>query len=260
MQSTWVYIDGFNLFYNSLKHTQYRWLDLKKLCEQILEPHNRVDRIKYFTARVVDRFGTDCAKDQQTYFDALATIPEVEIILGNFTSHIVQMPLAYPKKNKRFSDVIKTDEKGSDVNLASHLLNDAWKKAFDVAVVISNDSDLATPISMVLKDHKKTVGIIYPTDTLAYTLKNIPPSFKRKITPAHLKAAQLPLTITGKSPILCPNGWDVENTAKLKALRERNTNNKKISGIAKESIKTISSPKTAMAEALAKAVNKKPLP
>lgn len=39
--------------------------------------------------------------------------------------------------------VWKNEEKGSDVNLAIHLLNDAWNNRFDVAVVVSNDSDLA---------------------------------------------------------------------------------------------------------------------
>ena len=37
----------------------------------------------------------------------------------------------------------KTEEKGSAVNLAVHLLNDGWLDAYDCAVVISNDSDLA---------------------------------------------------------------------------------------------------------------------
>lgn len=42
-------------------------------------------------------------------------------------------------------DIIKTEEKGSDVNLAVHLLNDGWLDAYDCAVVVSNDSDLARP-------------------------------------------------------------------------------------------------------------------
>ena len=41
------------------------------------------------------------------------------------------------------------EEKGSDVNLSAHLLNDVWKGLFDAAAVISNDTDLVTPIRMV---------------------------------------------------------------------------------------------------------------
>ena len=41
------------------------------------------------------------------------------------------------------------------INLAAHLLNDAWKELFEVAVVISNDTDLVTPIRMVTTERKK---------------------------------------------------------------------------------------------------------
>jgi hypothetical protein len=34
---------------------------------------------------------------------------------------------------------------GSEVNLASHLLRDAFSKKFEVAVLITDDSDLAEP-------------------------------------------------------------------------------------------------------------------
>ena len=39
--------------------------------------------------------------------------------------------------------MIRTEEKGSDVNLAVHLLNDGWMNACDCAVVFTNDSDIA---------------------------------------------------------------------------------------------------------------------
>ena len=40
----------------------------------------------------------------------------------------------------------KTEEKGSDVNLASHLLLDGFQQTRDTVVVFSNDSDLRVPI------------------------------------------------------------------------------------------------------------------
>ena len=69
--------------------------------------------------------------------------------------------------NKPLSDAIKVEvhtleEKGSDVSLACHLLNDAWKELFDVAAVISNDTDLVTPIDIVTKEIKKPVILICP--------------------------------------------------------------------------------------------------
>lgn len=46
-------------------------------------------------------------------------------------------------------NIIKTEEKGSDVNLAVHPLNDGWLDAYDCAVVVSNDSDLAEAMRLV---------------------------------------------------------------------------------------------------------------
>ena len=54
------------------------------------------------------------------------------------------------------------EEKGSDVSLAAHLLNDAWKGLYDAAAVISNDTDLVTPIQMVAKQQAELtfVGLL----------------------------------------------------------------------------------------------------
>ena len=54
------------------------------------------------------------------------------------------------------------EEKGSDVNLAAHLLNDAWKDLFEAAVVISNDTDLVVPIRMVTEERKRPVFVACP--------------------------------------------------------------------------------------------------
>ncbi len=70
------------------------------------------------------------------------------------------MPLAPPKSG--YVKVIKTEEKGSDVNLALHLLSDGYKDAYDVAVIVSNDSDLLLPVQFVKKELGKSIGILNP--------------------------------------------------------------------------------------------------
>ena len=54
------------------------------------------------------------------------------------------------------------EEKGSDVNLAAHLLNDAWKELLDTAVVISNDTDQVVPVRMVTQERKRPVFVVCP--------------------------------------------------------------------------------------------------
>jgi len=58
--------------------------------------------------------------------------------------------------------VFCTEEKGSDVNIASHLLLDGMQNAYECAIVVSGDSDLLTPIKMVKTELLKTVGVLNP--------------------------------------------------------------------------------------------------
>ena len=49
---TFVYVDGFNLYYGALKGTPWKWLDLPALFTKVLQPHHDILKVKYFTARV----------------------------------------------------------------------------------------------------------------------------------------------------------------------------------------------------------------
>src|ERR1035438_9723485 len=68
-----VYVDGVNLYYGALKKTPYKWLDLSCLCNLLL-PHDTINRIRYFTARVSSYAHDPGAPNrQQIYLRALAT-------------------------------------------------------------------------------------------------------------------------------------------------------------------------------------------
>jgi uncharacterized LabA/DUF88 family protein len=160
---TVIYVDGFNLYYGAVKGTANKWLDISRLC-QLLLPKNQIVQIKYFTALVTARPGDpDQANRQQIYLRALRTIPNLEIIYGHFLEHTIRMPLAHPMPGgARSVEVIKTEEKGSDVNIAAHLVNDGYKRQYQVAVIISNDSDLVEPIKIVRRELQLPVGVLNP--------------------------------------------------------------------------------------------------
>jgi len=208
-RQTIVYVDGFNLYFGALKGTPYRWLDLSKLFHYLL-PQNAVTHIRYFSARVSVRTNDpDAPTRQETYWRALRTLPELEIYQGQFLTHVKSMPIAKPRPNGAPTiKVISTTEKGSDVNLAAHLLMDAFKERFDVAVVLSNDSDLATPIRMVREEFRKTVGILnpYPGTTSRELLKVA--SFYKPIRQNVLQLSQFPPTLTDKRGTFHkPSSW-----------------------------------------------------
>jgi len=196
--TTNVYIDGFNLYYGALRNTPYRWLNPEVLC-QLLLPKNTIGEIKYFTALVSARPNDpDQPVRQQLYLRALGTLPKVSVHLGHFLTHAVTMPLVVPAgQPQQYARVIKTEEKGSDVNLATHLLHDAHMSRFDVAVVISNDSDLLEPIKIVRRELHKPVGILNPhSNPSRALLPHI--DFIKQIRAGVLNAAQFPATLTDK--------------------------------------------------------------
>lgn len=96
------------------------------------------------------------------------------------------------------------EEKGSDVNLAAHLLNDAWQGLFDAAAVISNDTDLETPIRMVKEEMKKQIFIICPAARSSPRLRDAA-SNVRHIGERHLRRAQFPDVLT--NDISKPKDW-----------------------------------------------------
>jgi uncharacterized LabA/DUF88 family protein len=72
-------------------------------------------------------------------------------------------------------EVWKNEEKGSDVNLALQLLNDAWQGAYDCAVVVSNDSDLAEALMLVKQQHRKLIGLVAPGAPTRKTSRQLSP-------------------------------------------------------------------------------------
>ena len=100
---TFVYVDGFNLYYGALEGTPWKWLDLPALFAKVLQPHHDIPTVKYFTARVS---GTpaDPSKPQRqdVYLRALRRYrPEVDVYFGYFLSHRVRAPLAEPAGQSR---------------------------------------------------------------------------------------------------------------------------------------------------------------
>lgn len=152
----------FNLYYR-VKGTPYRWLDVAKLCQNIL-PQNSIHRIRYFTALVIPPpSDPQQAQRQQVYLRALQTLPNLSIHYGHFLRHRVRMALVNPlPSGPKTVEVWKTEEKGSDVNLASYLLLDAFDNDCEAAIVISNDSDLELPIRLVRKRFAMKVVVLHP--------------------------------------------------------------------------------------------------
>lgn len=210
---TYVYIDGFNLYYGCLQGTPYRWLDPVALARIVLPGTAEVVHVRYFTARVSDRTGKrGTTQRQQTYLRAIATLPNLTIHFGSFLSHAQNMPLENPQpRGPRTARVIRTEEKGSDVNIAAFMLMDGVEGLYEQVALVSNDSDLKVPVEMVRRKLGKTVALLAPISNPGRRLSqqlNAAASFTRTIRKGALARAQLPASLAdGSGEIHKPREW-----------------------------------------------------
>jgi NYN domain len=216
---TIVYIDGFNLYYRALKGTPHRWLDIEALSAAVLPASHQIEAVKYYTAHVSGRTDPGAPARQHAYLRALATLPKVSIHFGNFLvskkwSGLVQPPDFRPPFTlpagaaPAVAFTWKTEEKGSDVNLGVHLVCDAFRQNFDVAAVLTNDTDLVEPIRIVTQELGLPVILLTPTPKPAASLVRIATGGVRHVQP-YIGPCQLPNSIPmpGKKPITKPAGW-----------------------------------------------------
>ena len=204
-----VYIDGFNLFYGALKGSPYKWLDLAALCRHLL-PKDSIHRIRYFTAKVSARPDDPrLPVRQQTYLRALATLPMVSVHLGVFYVSTVRAPLAQPPaRGPKTAQIIKTEEKGSDVALATYLMLDACRGDCETAVLLTNVSDLREPLRLVREELGLVTGVINPHPA-GRRSRALQATFFKQLRPGALAASQFPPQLTAASgrKIRKPAGW-----------------------------------------------------
>jgi uncharacterized LabA/DUF88 family protein len=201
---TSVYIDGFNLYYRMLKaQPSLKWVNPLALAKEVLDEKHQINFVHYYIARVSSRsHDPEAPARQAIYLNALSSVAEIQVHEGSFMVSEPWMQLAEPPAAKpgnydwrlpppNLVKAVKYEEKGSDVNLASHLVRDAFTDQFDVAVIITNDSDLVEPIRIATIEAGKRVGLLVPVRYPNQSLINAA-SFYLHIRPGHLRKAQFP--------------------------------------------------------------------
>ena len=176
-------IDGFNLYHAIAGNDRlrgYKWLNIHSLSRLFLKSSQSIAGILYFTA--LAHWNREKVLRHQTYIKALRS-EGVEIVYGEFKR--VQ------RKCRRCGETYWThEEKQTDVNIAIHLFQRAINDAFDIAILVSGDTDLVPPFrrAQLLEDTA---------------------DFHMKLKEKHLKAAQFELDIKLKSgsTISCPPAW-----------------------------------------------------
>ena len=204
------YIDGFNLYYRALRNTPFRWLDLRKLAEMLF-PNDDIRRICYFTALLNERPDNSGQPWRQlTYLRALETLPGFEIHYGTFRPRVKTRRLAEPIPGRpEYVRIMDSEEKGTDVNLATRLLVDGFTNVYQQAVIVSNDSDLASPMRYVRDELGLKVTVVNP-DNNNYTHRDLEDAatYVKRLRKSHLRRSQFPpLVADAQGRITKPARW-----------------------------------------------------
>ncbi|MFF2404843.1 PIN domain-containing protein [Streptomyces goshikiensis] len=238
-----VYVDAYNVYYGGRSlcgrgTAGWRWLDIRGLANSLLSANPNwsgagLERVVYCTARINATTNPSAQRDQDIYLKALVANQSVDHIeYGKYVYRVKNAPLATKDRKGRpvlvapqwpimvqdggapcqsgifIASVANSEEKGSDVNVASHLLLDVLGGTIDAAIVISNDSDLRFPLAQARQ--RVPVGLVNPSKGfLAGDLKGSPQDgvglhWWRQLTPADFQQHQLP-DPTGKYSR--PTGW-----------------------------------------------------
>lgn len=150
-----VYIDGFNIYFGILEagFLNCKWLNISKLANSLMQASQELVEIKYFTSRVSNN--PDKQKRQTTYLEALETVG-IKIFYGHYQSDRTEC--------RQCGNIWPTfHEKMTDVNIATQIILDAYKDKYDMAMLISGDSDLVPPIKAIHENFKnKRVFVAFP--------------------------------------------------------------------------------------------------
>lgn len=186
-----AYIDGFNL-YHGLREKygrRYHWLDLEALVTKLLRPSQTLYEIDYFTARV--RQQPTSEQRQATYLNALTvTCGAVRVVEGRFQQKTRECRQCH-------RSWVDHEEKETDVSIAVTLLEDGVNDVFDVALLISADSDLCPAVRALGRLYpKKRVVAAFPPARNSGDLRQAVNGAAFTIGHAKIRNSLLPSTVT----------------------------------------------------------------
>jgi uncharacterized LabA/DUF88 family protein len=164
-ERVFAYIDGYNLYYGlkSKGWKKFYWLNIQAMAVDLLKPHQILIRTKYFTTIIKRPRGKH--DRQNEFLEALQTCSDFDIFYGHFLSSLVTC-------HNCGHSYYMHHEKMTDVNIAVELLIDSFNDRFDIALLISADSDLIGPVRAIKSAFPaKKVIIAFPPNRVSEALK-----------------------------------------------------------------------------------------
>ncbi len=205
LHRTIALIDGFNLYHAiaSLHRPELKWVNLRILSGIYINTSiEQLNEVYYFTA-YAEHVAATILQAQKAYIKALE-ISAVQPILGFFK----KKDRKCPNCNHKWSS---HEEKETDVNIASYLIDLAYQNKFDRALIISNDSDLGPAIRLIRKRFpEKRITTIAPPNYYHSNELIQASSDKARIRPEHLEQSLFSALVqntSGTVSVACPEEY-----------------------------------------------------
>jgi len=138
-----VFIDGNNLYSGLRDCYGLERLELEGFCKHIIQDRDLVG-IYYADAPFVQGFGSNNYGTQQKYFAYLKNVKGLIFLKGYYNTR-TRPPT----------------EKLADVFLATYLVDLCHRDQFDIAYLVSGDSDYIPAIDVVVREGKKVMNVYF---------------------------------------------------------------------------------------------------
>jgi uncharacterized LabA/DUF88 family protein len=202
MERVIAYIDGYNLYFGLKEggYSRYKWLNVQELVSNLLNANQTLITVNYFTTIVTNDSAVRLR--QKAYISALQTLDKTELFYGKFQKE---------KNNCRVcgNNYMGDSEKMTDVAISTELMKDYYTDKFDMAMIISGDTDLLPPIKFINGEpNGKRVFVAFPPNRQNDEVKEYSKG-SMIIGRANLAKSQFPSLILDKygAEIKMPNEW-----------------------------------------------------
>ncbi|MDD3160023.1 MAG: NYN domain-containing protein [Candidatus ainarchaeum sp.] len=139
-----IFIDGSNLYHSLVNNFQTAKIDLEKF-SIFLSMGLDLINVYYYTSPISNLENKEGYISQQKFLSKIQKIPKLILFLWRLEKH----------------NGVKI-EKGVDVKLVTDLILGAVENKFDIAIIVSNDSDFVPAIKEVQKLNKKVWNVNFP--------------------------------------------------------------------------------------------------
>lgn len=214
-----AYVDGFNLYYaiKNLGNQSLKWVDIRRLCECFVPSGDSLGDVYHFTA-YLDRVPPGAVLDpnypkhqarsfsrHKEYESALRAVG-VKPVIAHYKwrdAHCTKCRQTY----------LRPEEKQTDVNIGVHLVKHAAKGEYDVALLVSADSDLVPAVKCVRSDFQRRIRIVAPPGRLgmcSQLYRATGEKWRGEISREQVEARQLPDYVTdakGRLVATRPGKW-----------------------------------------------------